>query len=67
MTPQVTQARPVRDSGEQILGRVERAGHEFVARGDETNWAGVECRRCGGDPGHFCVGCGEFAPCPAEY
>jgi len=66
MTPAVTQARPVSHSDSRISGKVERAGHEFVARGDGMSWAGVECRRCGGDPGRFYVGRGEFAPCPAE-
>ena len=66
MTPAVTQARPTTGTATRIAGKVERAGHEFVARGDGMNWAGVECRRCGGDPGRFYVGRGEFAPCPAE-
>ena len=65
MTPAVTQARPIADSDHRIAGRVERAGHEFVARGGGKQWAGVECRRCGGDPGQFYVGRGEFTPCPS--
>jgi len=66
MTPAVTQARPAGGSANRTESKVERSGHEFVARGDGMNWAGVECRRCGGDPGRFYIGRGEFLPCPAE-
>jgi hypothetical protein len=66
MTPAVTQARPTSHSPHTSTSKVARSGHEFVARGNDENWAGVECSRCGGDPGRFYVGQGDFAPCPAE-